>query len=83
MGFMGKDKHINYGGKESFRMMKVPKEGSFDSFVSQFKQKLKSFSKHLFDAKWQAQQFRTGILRRTFHLFGRTRPKENIGLMTS
>ena len=51
-------KYKNSAGKESFRMMKVPKEGSFDSFVSQLKQKLEPFSKHLFDAKWQAQQFR-------------------------
>lgn len=30
-------KYKNSAGKESFRMMKVPKEGSFDSFVSQLK----------------------------------------------
>ncbi|VDH92328.1 Hypothetical predicted protein [Mytilus galloprovincialis] len=51
-------KYKNSAGKESMRMMKVPKEGSFESFVLKLKQKLEPFAKHLFDAKWQAQQFR-------------------------
>jgi len=51
-------KYKNSAGKESMRMMKVPKEGSFKNFVLKLKQKLEPFAKHLFDAKWQAQQFR-------------------------
>ncbi|VDI13633.1 Hypothetical predicted protein [Mytilus galloprovincialis] len=39
-------------------MMKIPKKEKLNNFLSILKVKLEPFAKHIFDAKWQAQQFK-------------------------
>ncbi|VDI13634.1 Hypothetical predicted protein [Mytilus galloprovincialis] len=51
-------KYKNAAGTESLRMMKIPKEEKLNNFLSILKVKLEPFAKHIFDAKWQAQQFK-------------------------